>query len=145
MENIQKNKQLVRRAVEEIWNGARYDSVEEFASRDFVAHASTPENEVYGTEGIRQFFTDLRKAFPDIHFTIMDMVAEGDKVATHWTAEGTHKGNFRGIPATGRHFRITSIDIDRIENGKVRECWSNMDELSLLQQLGVIPTPENQL
>jgi steroid delta-isomerase-like uncharacterized protein len=145
MENIEKNKQLVRRAVEEIWNGARYDTVEEYITRDFVVHTSTPENTIHGAQGIRQFFTELRDAFPDIRFTIQDQVAEGDKVVTYWTAEGTHKGNFKGIPATGRHFRITAIDIDRIENGKVRECWSNMDELSLLQQLGVIPTPENQL
>ena len=144
MENIEKNKQLVRRAVELIWNGAKYDHLEEFITSDFVVHTSLPENQVHGVQGIRQFYTGLRNAFPDISFTIHDQVAEGDKVVTYWAAEGTHKGNFKGIPATGRHFRITATVIDRIENGKVRECWSNVDELSLLQQLGVIPTPENQ-
>ena len=58
---------------------------------------------------------------------------------THWTASGTHKGEFKGIQPTGKKFTVTAIDIDRIVDGKVKECWTNMDELGLLQQLGVIP------
>lgn len=145
MENMEKNKEHVRRAVEEIWNGAKYDKVEEFVLRDFVIHVSSFGNKIQGTQGAIQFFTELRHAFPDIHFTIRDQVAEGDKVVTYWTAEGTHKGSFKGIPATGKKFSINAIDIDRFENGKVAECWSNMDELGLLQQLGVLPEAEKQL
>lgn len=143
MENIEKNKQHIRRAVEEIWNGARYENLEKFISRDFVAHTSTPDQKIEGVQATKEFYTGLRNAFPDIHFTITDQVAEADKVVTHWTAEGTHKGNFKGIAATGKRFRITAIDIDRFVNGKVAECWTNMDELGLLQQLGAITSPEN--
>src|SRR5690349_17460654 len=128
MENTIRNKEHVRRAVEEIWNGARYEKMEEFVSHNFVAHSSSPDLTVHGLNGAQQFFTELRNAFPDIRFTVTDQVAEGDKVVTYWEAEGTHNGNFKGIPPTGKRFRITAIDIDRFENGLVAECWTNMDE-----------------
>lgn len=139
MENTERNKQLVRRAVEEIWNGAKYENMEDFVARDFVVHMPSPDMKIYGPEGTKQFFTELRNAFPDLHFTITDQVAEGDKVVTYYTAEGTHTGAFKGIPPTGKRIRVVAIDIDRLANGKVAECWSNMDELGLLQQLGAIP------
>lgn len=135
----EQNKNLVRRAVEEIWNQGNYDTIEEFVSHDFVAHSSAPDEETHGPEGAKQFFTQLRKAFPDIYFTIEDQIAEEDRVVTHWTARGTHKGEFKGIPPMGKQVKLTAIDIDRIVNGKVVECWTNIDELGLLQQLGVIP------
>jgi steroid delta-isomerase-like uncharacterized protein len=103
-------------------------------------HSSAPGEEIHGPEGVKHFYTQLRNAFPDIHFRIKDQIAEGDKVVTHWTASGTHKGQFKGIQPTGKKFTVTAIDIDRIVDGKVKECWTNMDELGLLQQLGVIPT-----
>ncbi|HTF28997.1 MAG TPA: ester cyclase [Flavitalea sp.] len=136
----EKNKSLVTRAVKEIWNEGNYNNLEEFISADFVAYSSSPgEEDVHGYEGAKYYFTQLRNAFPDLHFTITDQIAEGDKVVTHWTASGTHKGEFKGIPPTGKKFAVTSIDIERIVDGKVTECWANMDELGLLQQLGVIP------
>jgi predicted ester cyclase len=139
METIEQNKQTVRRAVEEIWNGAKYENLDEFILSDFVVHTPSPDLKIYGLEGTRQFFTELRNAFPDLYFTITDQVAEGDKVVTYYVAEGTHKGPFKGIAPTGKRIRITAIDIDRLANGKVAECWSNMDELGLLQQLGAVP------
>jgi steroid delta-isomerase-like uncharacterized protein len=84
----------------------------------------------------------LRDAFPDVHITIEDQVAEGDRVVTRWTARGTHTGAFQGIPPTGKRGSMTGIDINRFADGKVVECWTNADDLGLLQQLGVIPTPE---
>jgi steroid delta-isomerase-like uncharacterized protein len=135
-DSLEENKNLIRRAIEEIWNGRNYDNVEEFISRDFVVHAATPGEEIHGPEGARQFHIQLRKAFPDIHFTVEDQIAEGDRVVTQWTAKGTHKGEFKGMPPTGKQFKVTAIDIDRIEKGKVVECWTKMDELGLLRQLG---------
>lgn len=137
----EQNKHLVRRAVEEIWNQGNYDLLEEFITNNFTIHSSNPDEKEYGLEGVIKFYTQLRDAFPDIHFTIDSQVAEADRVVTQWTAQGTHRGNFRGIPPTGRKFKITAIDIERIVDGKVVECWPSMDELSLLQQLGV--TPQN--
>ena len=70
------------------------------------------------------FIQISERHFPDIHFTIDTMIAEGDKVVTQWTARGTHKGIFKGIPATGKKVTITAIDIDRIVNGKSTQCWT---------------------
>jgi predicted ester cyclase len=88
-----------------------------------------------------QFYATLRAAFPDIHFMIEDQIAEGDRVVTRWSARATHTGEYQGISPTGKQLSVTGIDIDRIANGKVVECWPHMDELGLLQQLGVVPTP----
>ena len=135
----ERNKDLVRRAVKEIWNDGNYDDLEEFITRDFTIHFADPGEQIRGIEGVKQFYVELRQAFPDIHFTIDSQIAEADKVVTQWTARGTHKGVFRGIQPTGRKFSMTSIDIDRFVDGKVVECWPSMDELGLLRQLGVVP------
>ncbi len=137
----EQNKILIRRAVEEVWNGGNFDILDELITNDFIIHSSTPGEEIQGHKGVKQFYTKLREAFPDIHFTIENQVAEGDKVVTHWIARATHKGEFKGIPPTGNQVNFTAIDIDRLVNGKVVECWTNVDELGLLQQLGVILTP----
>lgn len=136
------NTMLVRRAIEEVWNGGNYDNLSDFVADDIVIHASPPGEEIHGREGIMQFYGALRAAFPDLHFTIEDQIADGDRVVTRWTASGTHNGEFQGIPPTGRTVRITGIDIDRFAGGKVVECWPEANELGLLQQLGVLPAPE---
>lgn len=137
------NKALVRRGVEQVWNGANFDAADEIVAHDFVVHASRPGNEIHGSEGAKQYFAMLHQAFPDLKFTIDDHIAEGDRVVTRWSARGTHKGEFQGIPPTGKEVTLSGIDIDRIAGGKIVECWMNLDELGLLQQLGVIPAPES--
>jgi len=133
------NKQLIRRIVEQVYNGGNLDLVDEVVAGDFVIHAGA--NDIRGADAARQYVTALRAGFPDIHFTIDDQFTDGDRVATRWTARGTHTGMFQGMPATGRQVQMTAIDIDRIADGKVVECWTSVDELGLLQQLGVLPAP----
>jgi steroid delta-isomerase-like uncharacterized protein len=137
----ERNKILVRRAVKEVWNRGNFAIVNELVASDIVVHASTPGDDIHGPEGITQFYTTLRVAFPDIHFTIEDQIAGGDRVVTRWTADATHTGEYQGIPPSGKQFRLMGIDIDRLANGKVVECWPIADELGLLQQLGAVPTP----
>ena len=134
----ERNKNLIRSASEEIYNKGNYSHIDEFVSSDFVIHSLNPKKEIHGPEGAKNFATSLRTAFPDMQYTIVDQFAEGDKVVTRFIAEGTHKGNFEGIPPTGKSFKVSGIDIDYFKDGKVTECWSNFDELSLLQQLGVL-------
>lgn len=136
----EKNKELIKRAAREIWNAGNFENVEKIVSSDFIVHAPNPDEEVHGPEGVRLFYTQLREAFPDIQFSISEQIAEGDRVVTHLKVEGTHQGEFMGIPPTGKKFSVTAIDIDRISNGKVVECWTNLDKLTMLQQLGVIQT-----
>ena len=133
------NKRLVRRGIEEVWNRGNLAAVDELVASDFVIHSSP--DEIHGPEGAKQYAAMLRAAFPDIHLTIDDQIAEGDRVVTRWTARGTHLGPFQGIPSTGKQVRVTAIDIDRVANGKLVECWTNVDELGLLRQLGVLPAP----
>lgn len=136
---VKQNKELVRKAVEEIWNKGNFDKLKEMVSEDFVIRFPRPGEELRGPENVKQFYTALRKAFPDIRFTIEDLLAEGNKVVTHWSATGTHKGEFKGLPATGKRVTFKAIDIDKITDGKFVECWTNVDELGLMQQLGAIP------
>ena len=134
----ERNKNLIRMAAEEVYNKGNFSHIDEIVSSDFVIHSLNPNKEIHGPEGAKKFVISLRTAFPDIQFTIIDQFAEGNKVVTHFIAEGTHLGSFEGIPPTGKTFKVSAIDIDYIKNGKVSECWSNLDELSLLQQLGVL-------
>src|SRR5687768_3124943 len=88
--DAERNKELVRRAVKEIWNDGNYDELEEFIRHDFTIHFADPNQQVRGTQGVKQFYSEFRQAFPDIHVTIDAQIAEADKVVTQWTARGTH-------------------------------------------------------
>jgi steroid delta-isomerase-like uncharacterized protein len=132
----EQNKARIRRVIEEAYSRGNLAVVDEVAASDLVIHA--PSQDIRGREGAKQYVTMLRNAFPDLHFTIEDQIAEGDMVVTRWTARGTHKGNFQGLPATGRPIRLMGTDIDRMTDGKVVECWAHVDELGLMQQLGAI-------
>ena len=138
----EKNKALVRRGIDEVWNGGNRTAVDELVSADFVVHASRPGNEIHGREGVAAYFASLRTAFPDLQFTVEDSIAEDDRVVTRWSARGTHRGEFQGIAPTDKPVTVNGIDIDRIAGDQVIECWMQLDELGLLQQLGVIRTPE---
>lgn len=136
--SVEQNKELLRKAVEEVWNKGNFDYMKEMVSDDFVIHFPRPGEDIRGPENVKKFYAELRNAFPDLSFRILDLVAEENKVVTHWTATGTHKGEFKGIPATGKRVTFNAIDIDKISDGKFVECWTNVDELGLMQQLGVI-------
>lgn len=137
----EQNKALMRRAVDVVWNRGDFSRIEEFVSRDFVIHTSTQGGDIHGPEEVCQFFGAMRAAFPDLHFAIEDQVADGDRVVTRWVAQGTHLGEFQGIPPTGRQVVLSGIDIDRFVDGKAVECWSRVDELGLLKQLGLLHAP----
>lgn len=133
-------KTIVRRAFDEVYNQGNLDAVDELVTEDFVARS--PSEEIRGPEGMKQYVSALRAAFPDLHITVDDQFEDGDTVVTRWTARGTHLGPFLGIAPTGKQGSMTGIDIDRIVNGKTVECWTQSDALGLLQQLGAIPSPE---
>lgn len=137
----EQNKILVHRYIEGVLNLGNLSLVDELFANDYLGHSSTTADETHGPAGARQFFAALRQAFPDLQVTVQDQIAEGDKVATRWTARGTHLGEFRGIPPTGIHGVMTGTTVDRIANGKLVECWMNSDDLGMLQQLGVDSAP----
>jgi steroid delta-isomerase-like uncharacterized protein len=116
--------------------------VDELFAPDYVNHVAGSPIEFRGPEGEKQFDAAYSQAFPDARLTVEDMIAEGDRVASRLSYRGTHTGEFQGIPATGKQFMTTGIQIIRIADGKIAEAWSQPDTLGLLQQLGVVPIPE---
>jgi steroid delta-isomerase-like uncharacterized protein len=133
------NKDLVRRWVE-MWNTGNLDAVDQLATSDFLRHdPNSPE--VRGPEAERQLIAMYRAAFPDLQFTIEDLIAEGDKVVGRFVARGTHRGELLGIPPTQASITVATIEIYRIEAHRIAEQWVIMDALGIMQQLGVVPPP----
>jgi steroid delta-isomerase-like uncharacterized protein len=133
----EQNKKVARRVFEEVQSRGDFALVSELYAGDFVSFS--PFGEAHGPEGEKRFVTILRQVFPDLVVTVEDQVAEGDRVATRWTALGTHQGEFQGIPPTGRQMAITGISIFRIADSKILEAWGNPDMLGMLMQLGFVP------
>jgi len=137
------NKTVSRRFFEEVWNKGNLAALNEIIAKDHVnSGPGTPPELAPGLEGTKQLVTMYRNAFPDVHFTIDEQIAEGDKVVTRWTAHGTHQGELVGIPATSKSTTVTGINVDRVVNGKIAESWGIFDQFGMMQQLGVIPVPE---
>ena len=132
-------KTISRRFFEEILSRGDFELVDELFTADYNAH--TPIGVFEGLEGAKQFVTGLREAFPNLDVEIEEQVTEGDKVATLWRARGTHQGNFGGIPATGKSMEINGITMFRVADGKVLESWGFADMMSMMKQLGAVPTP----
>lgn len=131
-------KALGRRIPLEAFNQGNKAVFDEVVAADADDHLPPPGLPP-GREGYKQFVTMLRAAFPDIHYTVNVEVAEGDKMMHHTTARGTHRGAFLGIAPTGKQVTWNEMHILRFANGQAVEHWGNVDQLSILQQLGVIP------
>lgn len=132
----ERNKAAMRRMVDEVFNGRNMGAIDEMLAPDFVEHEELPPGVPQGREGVKALTTMLHTAFPDFKATIDDMVAEGDKVTVRMTWRGTHRGDFMGIPATGKPVAFGVIDIVRMNGGLVAEHWGIMDQMALMQQLG---------
>jgi steroid delta-isomerase-like uncharacterized protein len=133
---LEKNKAVIRNALDSIWNHGNLDEADLFFADDYVYHGVS---EIHGAEGIKQHVAALRASVPDFHVSLEDMIAEGDKVVCRWTGGGTQLGEFMGIPPSGKQIKLTGIIISRISDGKIIEEWETSDQLGLLQLLGVIP------
>jgi steroid delta-isomerase-like uncharacterized protein len=129
-----------RRFMEEVFNKGNMKAVDEFMSADFVEHDPFP-GQGPGLQGLKQGLASFRQAFPDLHIGIDDMIADGEKVVIRSTMKGTHKGTFMNLPPTGKQISVEGIDIVRMSGGKAVEHWGLLDALTMMQQLGAIPTP----
>ena len=136
--STEENKAVVRRFYEEVVNQKKRAVLDEVFDLNLVDHFAPPGTPG-GLEGARQTLGMFLSAFPDLHFTVEDLIAEGDEVVARVTMSGTQQGAFMGIPPTGKHVTITGIDINRFVGGKSVEHWVEMDTLGMMQQLGVIP------
>ena len=133
-------KALERHYYEEM-NKRNLAALSELFASGFLSHTGVG-GERRGLEEYKKYVNEMITAFPDLHFTVHDILTEGDKVVVHWTVTGTHKGEFRGIPPINKKMTVWGIDIDRVAGGKFVEGWCRFDTLGMMQQLGLIPAPK---
>ena len=138
--STEQNKALYRRLTDEAWNAGKLEVLDQILSPDFLDHEEYP-GKVPGRDGTKQLIAMTRTAFPDIHTTVDDLIAEGDKVVAISTARGTHRGPYLGMPPTGKPIKLAIIDVFRCANGKIVEHWGLTDALGMMQQLGAVPMP----
>jgi steroid delta-isomerase-like uncharacterized protein len=131
---------VVRRWFEEVWNQGRFETIDELYAADGIAHGlGEPGADVRGPAGFRPFAERFRSAFPDIRITVVDTIAEGEKIATRWTATLTHTGDQLGVPATGKQATVDGMTIAYVRDGQIVESWNNWDIAGLMRQLEAGP------
>lgn len=139
--SAEEDKALVRRLVDEAQSRGDIEVVDEVLADHFVDHSAFPGFPP-DREGVKQLFGALHAAFEDFHATIHQQVAEGGKVATRKTFRGVHRGEFMGVPPTGREVDFGVIDVLYIREGKITDHWTEVDLLGLMRQLSTVPQPE---
>ena len=132
----EENKAVIARLYAELSKG-NLDAIDTALADNFIEHEELPPGIPPGREGVTAFFGVIRSAFPDLNMTPDFFIAEGDLVTAFATATGTHRGEFQGIPPTGKSISIKLADYMRVQNGKIVEHWGVMDLAGLMQQLGV--------
>lgn len=139
--STEKNKAAVRRYFEEVWNKGNLAALDEFAAPNVVPHFLPPGLPA-NIEGFRQFIKLYRAAFPDVHMTVDEVIAEGDKLVDRWTATGTHKGQLMNFAPTFKKMTITGMHFERFDDkGKLIESYAEFDRVGMMQQLGLLPVP----
>ena len=131
----EQNKALAKRAFEELLSKGRFELAQQFYAKDFVNHGIHRD---IGLDDDQAALKGWHEAFPDIAINPEKLIAEGDLVTVYWIARGTNTGTGNGLPATGKKVEQAGITIWRIVNGKIKEEWSAFDQLSLMQQLGLL-------
>lgn len=139
------NRTIARKLVEDAWNTGKTESLDSLVSASCRFHDSVFPSMPPGVDSLRQHIRMCRNAFPDLKYTIDDMIAERNEVVVHWTAHGTHSNSFLGMAPTHKTASISGTTINRIENGKIAEQWSDWNLLSLMEQLGLATAPKQEV
>ncbi len=129
---------LISRLFAEVFNQGNLAIVDELLSPDYFTHTAFG-GASSGPGGLKWLIVMFRTAFPDLHCTVEGEIREGDQFAAHWTLLGTHRGLFMGNPPTGRQVEVQGMIFGRIENGRIVEDWTLIDQIGILQQLGLVP------
>jgi predicted ester cyclase len=142
--STEENKANARRFYEEVWNQGNVAALNELMSPSAVAH-QLPPGVPSGISGFKLYVKAYRVVFPDAHFAVEDLIAEGDKVVVRWTMTGTHKGRLPFLPGmhpTGKRVTLRGLTLLRYgAAGKIAESWANTDPLGLMRQVGTLPIP----
>jgi steroid delta-isomerase-like uncharacterized protein len=140
--SAQQNKETVLRFFNEVCNARNLAAADEFFAPDSRLHDPSSPNVQPGPNGIRDVVGIYQNGIPDAYWHIDDVIAENDQVVVRWHGTGTHNNELQGIPPTGKSVNVPGTWIFRMDNGKIAESWSVWDTLVMLQQLGVVPAPE---
>jgi putative oxidoreductase len=132
------NKQLVERYYHEVWNNGKVDVLDELLSTDYINHTPSVPNPPKGAGGLKPIVNAIRKGFPDLHYTIQDVIATKDRVVARVVMTGTQTDSLFDLPPTGRQVTVNQINIEQVENGKITAHWRVTDELTMMKQLGVV-------
>ena len=135
----EENKALFRRFVDDVVNNRNFGAIDDLMDTNYVEHNPLPGMDA-GSAGMKQTLEMFTSAFPDLRSTIDELIAEDDKVVGVMTTTGTHQGEFMGTPASGKQIKVTEIHVVRIVNGKAVEHWGLQEDLSLMQQIGAMPS-----
>jgi steroid delta-isomerase-like uncharacterized protein len=135
--SVQANKALVRRFIDEVFVGGSGDAVDELLSDDFISHGTPSSGD--GKADMKAAIGRVSKALADVEFTIDDLIGEGDRVATRVTSKARQVGPFMGMPPTNKSYAIGEIHIFRIADGKIAEHWHQLDAITMMRQLGLLP------
>lgn len=121
----------------EVASAGKYEVLDEILAPNFVDHDAAPDQGP-GIEGLKGFFQTMRAAFPDLKAEPVEVVGTDTHVAMRYTISGTHQGEFQGVAATGRTFKVSALQLARFENGRCVERWGSTDELGMMKQLGIL-------
>jgi steroid delta-isomerase-like uncharacterized protein len=138
-ETAEARKAVAKRVFDEIFNQGKFDVANEIYAKDFVNHGVTRD---IGLKEDQEAARGWRSAFPDLHTKVDKVLVDGEFVTVLWSGGGTNTGEGNGLPATGKKLTGRGITIWRITGGKIREEWSEFDQLRILQQLGLMPVPQ---
>jgi len=144
-QSSEQNKQIVHRFMDECWNRGNVNTASELLSNQVRFHDPVFPNLNPGIDNIKKHIEECRKAFPDLHFTIDDTIAERNEVVIHWTARGTHRGPFLGMQPTNRKATVNGTSIYRLEGAKITEEYANWNLATMMAQLGVVELPQESI
>jgi steroid delta-isomerase-like uncharacterized protein len=143
MTTADQNEERLKRLYDNVWNGEDLDVVDDLVGAEYVIHDREIAEELGGPELYKALVRMTREIFPDMAFSLEDVIAADDRVVVRWTMTGTHEGPMSGVEPTGRAVSLSAIEINRFEEGKLVETWIQSDILGLLQQLGAVPVSED--
>ena len=138
MSILNKNKELITRYFEEVWNQGKLEVLDEIIAADYINHSPGMPNPPKGPAGLKPIVLAIRQAFPDLKYVIKNMVISEEQVAVHTTMHGTHQGDFFGLTPTAKFIEVDQMQIERIKNNQIIEHWRVTNDLALMRQLGQI-------
>jgi steroid delta-isomerase-like uncharacterized protein len=140
--SVKENVNLMRRWFKEVWNEGRTQTIHDLLAPNAVGIGELEDGgKLRGPAEFVPFVERVRGAFPDMNVVVEDAFGAGDKVVLRWSATMTHRGDYLGMPATGKTVRITGMSIARIVDKQIVEGWDNWDQLTMLKQIGAYASP----